>query len=70
MDNLDGKQAVKALETIQRQAGSLINSILTPEVMDKLTPEQKEQVQQVRKDMNTLGKKGLTTDNDIFKQFN
>jgi CHAD domain-containing protein len=56
MDNLDGKAMIKSLKDMQKQAGNLINSVITPEIMEQMTPEQLTQVKGLRKDLNDLVK--------------
>ena len=56
MDNLDGKAMIKSLKDMQKQAGNLINSVITPEIMEQMTPEQLTQVKVLRKDLNDLVK--------------
>ena len=56
MDNLDGKAMIKSLKDMQKQASNLINSVITPEIMEQMTPEQLTQVKGLRKDLNDLVK--------------
>ena len=64
MDKLDGKAMIKSLKDMQKQAENLISTVITPEVMEQMTPEQLEQVKGLRKELNDLSK-----NNELLKKF-
>ena len=67
MSNLNAKEMLKSLDGLTKQANKLLNETLTPHVMSKLTPQQLAQVKNAKKDIKTLGKKGLNIDSKIFE---
>ena len=64
MDKLDGKAMIKSLKEMQKQAENLINTVITPEVTEQMTPEQLEQVKGLRKELHDLSK-----NNELLKKF-
>jgi hypothetical protein len=67
MSDFNAKEMIKSLDLAKKQASNLINSLLTPEIMAQLTPEQMQQVKAVKKDMKDLERKDLTSKNQVFK---
>jgi hypothetical protein len=67
MSDFNAKEMIKSLDLAKKQASNLINSLLTPEIMAQLTPEQMQQVKSVKKDMKDLERKDLTSKNEVFK---
>lgn len=69
MDNLNSKEMLKGLSLMKKGAMNLMNKTLTADVMKQLTPEQMEEVKQMKKSLKSLDKSGLNINSPIFNQF-
>jgi len=67
MNNIDGKELLKGLEIMKRQAKNLMDNTLTSDIMRILTPEQLAQVTKAKRDLKALDKRGLNANSGIFK---
>ena len=67
MNDFNAKEIIKSFESMKKQTTNLLNNLLNPEIMSKLTSEQLAQVKKAKGDIKALSRKGLNENSEIFK---